>query len=211
MSEILDLLNSDSGKGLINGIEKQFGLNKASVAKVLGSAIPMILGGMKNNSSSSNGASGILGAILGDNHSGGILDNIGNVLGGSQADQNVMDDGGKILGHIFGGQENNAAHVVGKSSGIDLSQAMHIMKVAAPFVLGYLGKKARSHNVSDQSGLQGLLGGLLGNDQDAQTDIASRVQGFDTNDDTLDDLAGMVSKFGKQSGGIANILSGLFS
>jgi len=211
MSEILDLLNSDSGKGLIDGIEKQFGLNKASIAKVLGSAIPMILGGMKNNANSGNGASSILGAIMGGNHDGGILDNIGSIMGGNQVDSNVMNDGEKILGHVFGGQEKNAAEVVGKSSGIDLSQAMHIMKVAAPFVLGYLGKKARSNDVSDQGGLQDLLGGLLGNDSDTHSDVASRVQGFDTNDDTLDDLAGMVSKYGKQSGGIANILSGLFS
>jgi len=214
MSGILDLLNSDTGKGLINGIEQQLGINKASVVKALGAALPMILGGMRNNSSSSNGASGLLGALLGGSHNGSILDEIGNIFGGGSAggvDHNIMTDGGKILGHIFGGQEQNAAHVVSKSSGIDLSHAMDIMKVAAPFIMGYIGKKMHSNGVSDQGGLKGLLGGLLGNDVDASRDVASKVQGFDTNDDTLDDIAGMVSKYGKEAGGIANLLSGLFN
>ncbi len=211
MSGILDLLNSNSGKDLISGIEQQFGINKASVAKVLGSAIPMILGGMRNNASSSSGASDLLGALLGGNHNGSILDNIGSILGGSSVDHNVMTDGGNILGHIFDGQENNAAHVVSKSGGIDMSQAMNIMKTVAPFVMGYIGKMMHSNGVSDQGGLKGVLGGLLGDDTDSQRDVASRIQGFDNNDDTIDDLAGLVGELGKNSGGIANLLSGLFS
>jgi len=211
MSGILDLLNSDNGKNLISGMEQQFGINKASVAKVLGSAIPMILGGMRNNASSSNGAPGLLGALLGGNHNGSILDNIGSILGGSSVDHNILTDGANILGHIFGGQENNAAHVVSKSGGVDLSQAMNIMKTVAPFVMGYIGKKMHSNGVSDQGGLKGLLGDLLGDDTDSQRDVASRIQGFDNNDDTIDDLAGLVGELGKNSGGIANLLSGLFS
>lgn len=211
MSGILDLLNSNSGKDLISGIEQQFGINKASVAKVLGSAIPMILGGMRNNASSSSGASDLLGALLGGNHNGSILDNIGSILGGSSVDHNVMTDGGNILGHIFDGQENNAAHVVSKSGGIDMSQAMNIMKTVAPFVMGYIGKMMHSNGVSDQGGLKGVLGGLLGDDTDSQRDVASRIQGFDKNDDTINDLAGLVGDLGKNSGGIANLLTGLFS
>ena len=211
MSGILDLLNSSMGKELINGMSNQMGLNKASTASALGAAVPMILGALGNNASSSGGASGLLKALGGSNHSGGILDNIGSILGGSGIDDNVMKDGGNILGHVFGGQEGNAANAISKSSGIDLGAASSIMKAAAPFVMGYLGKQMLNSKVSDQGGLQSMLGGLLGDDQDAQKDIASRIQGFDKNDDTIDDLAGMVSKFGKQSGGISNILSGLFS
>ncbi len=211
MSGILDLLNSSMGKELINGMSNQMGLNKASTASALGAALPMILGALGNNASSSGGASGLLKALGGSNHSGGILDNIGSILGGSGIDDNVMKDGGNILGHAFGGQESNAANAVSKSSGIDLGAATNIMKAAAPFVMGYLGKQMLSSNVSDQGGLQSMLGGLLGDDNDAQKDIASRIQGFDNNDDTIDDLAKLVGNMGKQSGGITNLLSGLFN
>lgn len=210
MSMILDLLNSSVGKELISGVSNQMGLNKASTASALGSAIPLILGGMQNNASSSSGASGLLGALMGGNHNGSILDNLGSILGGSNIDDNVMSDGGNILGHVFGGQENNAAKAISKSNGIDMSSAMNIMKVAAPLVMGYLGKQAMSSGVSDQNGLSNLLGGLLGSDGGAQQDMASKIQDFDNNDFSVDDIAGLMTGAGK-SGGILGTLGKLFS
>lgn len=211
MSEILDLLNSSIGKELINGASQQMGLNKASTTSALSAAMPLILGAMKNNTSTSSGAAGLLGALGNSSHNGSMLDNLGSILGGSSIDDDVMTDGGNILGHVFGGQENNAASAISKSSGIDMSSAMNMMKVAAPFVMSYLGKKAMSSGVSDQNGLSGLLGNLLGNDGETHQDMASKIQDFDNNDLSVDDIAGMVSKYGKEAGGIANLLSGLFS
>ncbi len=211
MSGILDLLSSDAGKQLINGVSGQLGLNKASAASAFGAAIPMILGAMGNNASSSGGAASLLKALGGSNHSsGGMLDNLGSILGGSGIDDNVMKDGGNILGHVFGGQEGNAAEAVSKSSGIDLNAAMSLMKTAAPFVMGYLGKQAMSKGVSNQSGISDLLGGLLGDDNDNQKDMASKLQGFDNNDLSIDDIAGLMTSGGK-SGGILGTLGKLFS
>ncbi|MEN8186097.1 MAG: DUF937 domain-containing protein [Bacteroidota bacterium] len=208
MSGILDLLNGPEGKSLIDGVGGQLGLNKKTATTALASAIPLILGAMRNNASTQDGTSGILGA-LGNKHSGGILDNLGSILGGSNIDEDVMKDGGGILGHVFGGQENNAAHAIGKSNGIDMRAAMDIMKVAAPVVMGYLGKKAMSNNVSDQNGLNGLLGGILGDDNDKQQEMASKIQDFNNNDLSVDDLAGLISEGGK-SGGILGALGKMF-
>ncbi len=210
MSGILDLLSSDAGKQLINGASGQLGLNKASAASALGAAMPMILGAMGNNASSSGGASSLLKALGGSNHSsGGMLDNLGSILGGSSIDDKVMKDGGNILGHVFGGQEGNAAKAVSKASGIDLNAAMGLMKTAAPFVMGYLGKQAMSKGVSDQNGISDLLGGLLGDDNDNQKDMASKLQGFDNNDLSIDDIAGLMTGGGK-SGGLLGSLGKLF-
>lgn len=211
MSGILDLLNSSIGKELIGGVSQQMGLNKESTASALSSAMPMILGALGNNASSSNGAAGILSALGSSNHGGGsMLDNLGSILGGSGIDDNVMKDGGNILGHVFGGQEGNAAEAVSKASGIDLGMASNLMKTAAPFIMGYLGKQMLKGNVTDQDGLQGMLGGLLGDDNDAQKDIASRVQGFENNDDTLNSLVDLMTSNNKKSGGIGDLLSGMF-
>ena len=210
MSAIFDLLNSSMGKELIGGASKQMGLNKASTASALGSAMPMILGALGNNASSSGGAEGILKALGGSNHSsGGMLDNLGSILGGGGIDEDVMKDGGNILGHIFGGQEGNAAEAVSKASGIDLGMASSLMKTAAPFVMGYLGKQMLKSKVTDQGGLQGMLGNLLGDDNDAQKDIASRVQGFSDNDDTVNGLANLITTNNKKSGGIGDLLTNM--
>ena len=209
MSGVLDLLNSSMGKELINGASQQMGLNKASTASALGAAMPLILGAMKNNASTSSGATGLLGALGNSSHNGSMLDNLGSILGGSNIDDDVMNDGGNILGHVFGGQENNAASAISKSSGIDMNSAMNMMKVAAPFIMSYLGKQAVGNGVSDQNGLSGLLGGLLGDDGGAQQDMASKIQGFDNNDFSIDDIAGLMTGGGK-SGNILGTLGKLF-
>ena len=210
MSAIFDLLNSSLGKELIGGVSKQMGLNKASTASALGSAMPMILGALGNNASSSGGAASILKALAGTNHSSGsMLDNLGSILGGSGIDDNVMNDGGNILGHVFGGQEGNAAEAVSKSSGINLGAVSSLMKTAAPFIMAYLGKQMLKSKVSDQGGLQGMLGDLLGDDNDAQKDIASRIQGFAGNDDTVNGLADLITSNNKKTGGIGDLLSSM--
>ena len=210
MSGILDLLNSDTGKQLINGASSQLGLDKANAASALEAAIPLILGGMQNNASTSSGAASLLGALGNSKHNGGILDNLGSILGGSNIDDEVLTDGGNILGHVFGGQEQNAANAISKSSGIDLNAAMGLMKTAAPFIMGYLGKQAMSKGVSDQNGVSDLLGGLLGDDNDNQKDMASKLQGYDNNDLSIDDIAGLLTG-GGNSGGLLGTLGKLFS
>lgn len=209
MSGILDLLNSPTGKNLVEGISKQLGLDKGKASAVLSSAIPMIMGGMKNNASTEEGASGLLGAIN-TKHNGQILDNVESIMGGDNIDNDVMDDGSKILGHVFGGQEENAAQVLSKSNGIDSNGAMNIMKAAAPFVMGFLGKSTKKEGVSDKNGLMGILSGFLGDDDDAQSSLAEKIQKFATNNDTIDGISDIVTSFTKKSGGLGKLLKGLF-
>jgi len=166
---------------------------------------------MKNNASSTDGSTGLLKALKNSNHSnGGMLDNLGSILGGSNIDDDVLTDGGNILGHVFGGQENNAASAVSKSSGIDLDSVMNIMKVAAPFVMSYLGKKISGHGISDQNQIGDLLGNLLGNNAGTQQDMASKLQDFDNNDFSIDDIAGLMTGGGK-GGGLLGKLGKFFS
>jgi len=209
MSSILDLLGSSMGKELINGASQQMGLNKASTTSALSAAMPLILGAMKNNTSSTDGTAGLLKALGNSNHSGGgMLDNLAGILGGDGIDESVLTDGGNILGHVFGGQENNAANAISKSSGIDMNSAMNMMKLAAPFIMSYLGKKAMSNNISDQDGISSLLGGLLGSESSTQQDMASKLQDFDNNDFSIDDIAGLMTGGGK-SGSILGTIGKL--
>jgi len=209
MSGILDLINSDMGQQLISGTGNQMGLDKNTTSSALSTAIPLILGAMKNNSSSAEGSEQILNALDNSKHSGGsMLDNLGSILGGGSIDQDVMDDGGKILGHLFGGQENNAASTLSKSSGIDVNSAMNMLKVAAPFIMSYLGKQKAQNNISDQGGLGDLLGGLLGGQGGTMESMASLIQGFDSNDSSVDDIAGLVSGASGSQGGLGDMLKG---
>ena len=211
MASILDLLNSDMGKTLIEGTSKQLGQDKSKTTSALSAALPLILGAMKNNAKTPEGASGLLNALGNDKHSGSILDNLGSILGGGGIDDNVLKDGAGILGHVFGGREQNVANAVSKSSGLDAGSAMKILKVAAPFIMGYLGKEKRQKNVSNESGIGDLLGGLLGNESQQQQSMVERLLDADGDGSIIDDVAGMIlGSGGKKKGGLGGLLGGLF-
>lgn len=210
MAGILDLLNSDLGKTLISGASKQFGQDEGKTTSALSAALPLILGAMKNNASTPDGASGLLKALGNDKHNGGILDNLGSILGGGGVDQNVLDDGAGILGHVFGGREQNVANAVSKSSGIDIGTAMNILKVAGPLVMGALGKESRAKGVSDQNGIGDLLGGMLGGASNEQQSLVSKLLDADGDGSIIDDVAGMILGGGKKKGGLGGLLGGLF-
>ncbi len=210
MAGILDILNSDIGKTLISGASKQFGQDEGKTTSALNTALPLILGAMKNNASTPEGASGLLSALGNDKHSGGILDNLGSILGGGGVDQDVLDDGAGILGHIFGGKEKKVANAVSKSSGIDMDTAMNILKVAGPLVMGALGKETRKKGISDQNGIGDLLGGMLGGASNDQQSLITKLLDADGDGSIIDDVAGMILGGDKKKGGLGGMLSGLF-
>ncbi len=210
MSGILDLLNGPMGKMLIDGAGKQLGMGEEKAGSAIQSALPLILGAMKNNASTPDGAAGLLKALGDDKHSGNILDNLGSILGGGGIDDDVLQDGAGILGHVFGGKEENVATAVSKSSGIDLGQAMNIMKVAAPFIMGYLGKQKREKNISDENGIGDLLGTVLGGESKESQSLVNQLLDADGDGSIIDDVAGMLLSGNSKKGGLGGLLGGLF-
>ena len=204
MAGLLDLLNSDLGKTLVNNASSQLGQDKAKTASALSTALPLILGAMKNNASTPQGAEGLLGALSGK-HDGSLLDNLGGMLGNSD----VLSDGAGILGHVFGGKQQNVANAVSKKSGLDMGSAMNLLQMAAPFVMAYLGKEKRSQNVSDSNGIGDLLGGLLGGGAQQEQSLITKILDADGDGSVIDDLIGMAAG-GKKKGGLGGLLGGLF-
>lgn len=210
MSGILDLLNSDLGKTIISGVAGQTGQDESKTSGLLTMALPVLMQAMKRNASTPEGAEGLLGA-LNSKHDGSILDNLGGLFGGG-VDQSVMDDGGKILGHVLGGRQQNVQNALSQKSGIDAGSVAQILKVAAPILMGVLGKQSRQNNVSSQADLGGLLGGLLkGNSPQQEQSFLESILDADGDGSIIDDVAGMVlGGDKKKKGGLGGLLGGLF-
>jgi len=211
MSGILELLNSDLGKTIISGVAGQSGQSTDKTSSVLTMALPVLMGAMKRNAATPEGAAGLMGALSGK-HDGSILDNLGGLFAGG-VDQSVMDDGAGILSHVLGGSQSNVTNALSQKSGMDSGAVMEILKVAAPLVMGYLGKQSKQQSVSDSNGIGDLLGGLLGGGAAApkqQSLIESLLDG-DGDGSILDDVAGMVLNSGSsKKGGLGGLLGGLF-
>lgn len=211
MSGILDLLNSDMGKTIINGVAQQSGQSTDKTSSVLTMALPVLMGAMKRNAASPEGAAGLMGALSGK-HDGAILDNLGGLFAGG-VDQSVMQDGAGILGHVLGGSQNNVTNALSQKSGMDSGTIMQILQIAAPLVMGYLGKQSKQQNVSNSNGMGDLLGNLLGGGNAApkQQSLIESILDGDGDGSILDDVAGMVlNSGGTKKGGLGGLLGGLF-
>jgi len=209
MAGILDLLNSDLGKTIISGVAGSTGNDSSKTSSVLTMALPVLMKAMQRNASTPQGAEGLMSALNGK-HSGGILDNLGGLFGGG-VDDNVKQDGSKILGHVLGNKQQGVEKIIGEKSGLDASSVANILKVAAPILMGVLGKQAQQQNVSSSNGIGDLLGGMLGGSsaQKEQSFLES-ILDADGDGSIVDDVAGMVLGNAGKKGGLGGLLGGLF-
>ena len=209
MSGILDLLGSDLGKSIISGVAGSTGNDTNKTSSVLTMALPVLMKAMQRNASTPEGAEGLMGAIKGK-HNGSILDNLGGLFGGGVNDD-VKNDGDKILGHVLGSRKQGVEKIIGEKSGLDASSVANILKVAAPILMGVIGKQAQQQNVSSSSGIGDLLGGLLGgNSADKEQSFLESILDADGDGSIVDDIAGMVLGNAKKKGGLGGLLGGLF-
>jgi len=210
MSGILDLLNSDLGKTIISGVSNQTGQDQNKTSSVLTMALPVLMQAMKRNVATTEGAQGLLGALE-NKHDGSILDNLGGFFGGGVSND-VMNDGGKILGHVLGNKQQNVETALSQKSGMNIGSVAQILKVAAPLLMGVLGKQKKEQQVADSGGLEGLLGGLIkGNSPQQEQNFLESILDADGDGSVIDDVAGMVLGGGnKKKGGLGGLLGGLF-
>ena len=149
------------------------------------SAVDAILGGLKSNTNTAAGAEK-LDATLGKNHDGSILNDVLGALGSGA----VQTDGGKILDHIFGRQQNQVATKVGKQTGLDKQAVIALMIALAPIVLGQLGKLKKDKNLNSEevadtvrksggSGIENVVAGML--DQNKDGSIVDDILRMGTN------------------------------
>lgn len=210
MEGILDLLNSPMGKTIISGVAGSTGQDNSKTGNVLTMALPVLMKAMQRNAATPQGAQGLMGAL--NKHDGGILDNLGDLFNGG-VDSSVVNDGGKILGHVLGNKQQGVEQVIGQKAGLDAGSVGNILKTAAPILMGLLGKQSRQNTGNNAGGIGDLLGGMLGgNSTQQEQSFLEKILDADGDGSVIDDVAGMVLGGGdKKSGGLlGGLLGGLF-
>lgn len=154
MSEsMFDLFTGMLSGGALGQLSEKLGADDATTSQGFGAAVPAILGGLARNARSQEGAAALHEALAQD-HDGSVLDDLGGLLGGSHPQ---AGKGGKILGHVFGEQQSGVEQQLARSSGLNDAQVQQLLALAAPLVLGWLGKQQREKGL-DPGGLAGYLG-----------------------------------------------------
>lgn len=144
----------------IDQIASQLGVDPREAQRAVQEGGATILSGLKANAQTPEGAAAIEKALGAH----------GSEISGGTVDLNSLDtaDGQKILGHIFGGQEQAVAQRLTdepKTAGIDFGKLLPIL---APIVLGLIANSRKgSASGADApaqggGGIEDLIGGLLG-------------------------------------------------
>ena len=210
MSIINNLLGSDSGELLIKGLSSQIGQSKSQTNNLMSMAIPVLLKAMQRNSSSKEGASRLLSAIS-NKHDGSILNKLENVFTGTES-TDLEKDGEKILGHVLGQRQQNIQNALSIQSGIDASSVSRVLKMAAPVVMGLLGKQHREQNASntDENGISNNIMSLVGaTSENNNQSFFESILDADNDGSIIDDVAEVIS--GKKNSGIASVFGKLFN
>lgn len=195
MFSLQDLLGQERGDQAVAQISSGTGIESSLVNSAVQAALPHILGGLANNTSTPDGAESLNNAL--GQHDGSLLDNLGGlaglVLGGGEPPPQA--DGGGILGHILGGSQDTVTQDVSQKTGLSGGQVMQILMMLAPLVMAYLGRQKQQTGVG-VDGLGGLIGGLLGGGQQQQNTAAGGVMGMaesvldrDHDGSAVDDIA----------------------
>ncbi|MCB1581536.1 MAG: DUF937 domain-containing protein [Marinicella sp.] len=152
MSGIFDLIKNSIGQREVEQVSREVGGNQDATQRAIAAAIPLLLSALQKNAKSRSGAESLANALERD-HDGGILGNLGSILGQS----NTQSMGEKILGHVLGSRQDNVSTQLGKATGLSSADVTKILANLAPVVMGAVGKAKQQNNL-DASGLQDLLG-----------------------------------------------------
>ena len=176
---------------VINQLSQQTGAAPEQTETAAQGVISTLLGGLAKNATNEGGASGILGALDRD-HDGSVLNDVmGLVMGAAQG--NNTTNGAGILGHILGGQQQDAAQMISQTSGVSQSGVMDMMIKLAPLVMGAIGQQNQQQGGLNPSALSGLLGNAVqSQNSNPLMQMATRFLDRDGDGSAIDDIMGMV-------------------
>ena len=162
-AELIEAIQSELSGGSLSAIAGAIGAPEEQTRSGVAAALPMLLGALTKNASQPEGAASLAGALERDQTAplaektsslgglGGLLQTaISAGVGGKAL------DGGGMLQHIFGGQQEQAADAISSQSGLGTSQVMQLLMALAPIVMSSLGTVKQDKGM-DAQGLAGFL------------------------------------------------------
>lgn len=192
--DILSILNSLQNKQTVNQLTKSVGADSAQVKKAVELGLPMLMQAISNNAKTPQGAADLAKAL--DQHKEDPLDDVLGFLDGAD-----INDGKKILGHVFNQKTQTVEKNLAAQTGMSSSQVEKLLAQLAPVVLGALGKEKNQKGI-DANGLTSMLPmitKLLGSgSKDDVLGIAAKLLDADGDGDIMDDVSKSLGGFFKK-------------
>ncbi|MFK7807431.1 MAG: DUF937 domain-containing protein [Saprospiraceae bacterium] len=174
---LLDMVQSQLGGAAMSQIGKFLGTDETKASAGMSAALPAILGSVVQKGASESGAKGILDLLSSGGHNGSMFDNLGALLGGGNATNSMMNNGGSILQFLMGNKTQAITDFIIRSTGLDKGATGSILRMAAPMIMGMIGKQVSKSGMG-ASGLMDMLSGQKSFLKDAMPAGMGSLLGF---------------------------------
>ena len=140
---------------LVNKASSYLGESENTIVKAIGGIIPSLLGGVADKATSSHDGAVTVTNLAKESDSAGFP---GNLAGFFDNDGGgLLNKGAGLLSNLFGqGKTDMLSTVISQFSGAKSSSISSLLSMAAPAILGMLGKHANTNNLS-ADGLASVL------------------------------------------------------
>ncbi len=209
---LLDMLKDQVTGSLAKQASGFLGESESNVTNALGGVFPALLGSVIGQSEKPSGASGLMDMIGGLDT--GMLGDIGGLFGGGASSVNgLLNSGGGIVESLLGNKMGGMVDMISKMSGLKSGSSSSLLKMAAPFLIGMIGKQMKGKGLSFltdmlsgqkshvSSALPSGMGSLLG------LGFADKVTGAVTNaaSSAANTITSGASKVTDAAGNVANV------
>ena len=178
---IMDLLGQGAGQMAAGQIAKQLGIDEGLAQSAMRAVMPALSRGVSRNASQPGGLDQLLGALGKGNHDRYV--DKPEILGRPE----TVQDGNKILGHIFGSKDvsRNVAGRASKETGVSSDIIKKMLPMVAAVAMGMLSKQTQGGRQLGSAPSSG--GGALG--------ILNQVLDADRDGSALDEVLSMAQRF----------------
>jgi hypothetical protein len=180
--DLLSMLLSQGSSQVVTQLAKNLGLNQDQAISAISNLVPALSQGLSRNAATQGGLESLLGALSGGQHQRYLDDP--SIL--SQEDS--INDGNGILGHIFGSKDvsRQVAQRTSERTGIGADVLKKMLPMVAALAMGALSRQNASG--FQKAASPGSMGGGM-------TDILGQFLDSNRDGSIADDLLGMASKF----------------
>lgn len=165
MASMIESLMGMLSGNTIEQISSAVGLPKDKAQEALPGVLAVLTGALAKNTSQKEGAISLSNALSND-HDGSILNNLSGYI------KNYKEGEGEgILKHVLGSKRDAVQQSLGAKSGLDAGTIGNLLTMAAPIVLGMLGKTQRQDGLNINS-----LSNLLGMEQNQADNLVPGIK-----------------------------------
>lgn len=154
--DIIGFIKDRLTDSVIEKVSGFLGEHPDKIGPALNSAVPIVMGGIILSASTDEGAGKVMDVLKDGGHTGEILDDLPSLLGNFDKTQLLITIGSNIFNHFSGNKGNSIVEKLSSLNGIRKTSASSLVGLAAPLVLGALGKVVGKEGLG-VSGLTKLL------------------------------------------------------